>query len=477
MVVGELAQERDLVIIGGGPGGYHAAIRAAQLGLSVTLVEKNELGGVCLNEGCIPSKILTSSSQKYAELSRLSDVGIEISDHRFNLAKLQQYKQNVVKQLRAGVEALCKANKIELIYGTGYFIAEDKLGVENGHQYDVYKFKDAIIATGCSGKLNKTFNQECIVNEKTIFSLEEIPDHLIVVGSDYISIEIAMCFQALGAKVTLCLQESDFQFDSSINSELTRLCKKMKIQVYKDCKIEDVSKLEEKVYVTFQNKQDRLSIEGSHCFVSNEKQANINDLGIQRFNLLLSSDGFIEIDQQCQTSLPHIYAIGDVTNGRKLAVTAIKQGKVAAEVIAGLASVYNEVLIPTVIHSNPPIGCVGLTEEEAKEEYQSVSVSKFPFHANGYAAVTNQKDGFVKVISDADSGLILGVHIIGSGAIELISSGVIGLEMVVREEDFSFPYYPHPSLNESLLETIEGLSGKSIHLPPQKQKQKKTQSV
>ncbi len=474
MVVGELAQERDVIIIGGGPGGYHAAIRAAQLGLSVTLVEKNVLGGVCLNEGCIPSKIFTSSSRKYAELSGLFDMGIEMTDYRFNVAKLQQYKQSVVNQLRAGVEALCKTNKIELIYGNGYFLSEDKLGVENGHQYDVYKFKDAIIATGCSQRMEPTLQQEHVLNEKNIFSLEEIPEHLVVVGSDYISIEIAMCFHALGAKVTLCIQESDFQFDSSINKELTRLCKKIKLQVYKDCKLEDVSKQEEHVILKLQNKQDRLSIEGSHCFVSNEKQANIADLGIQRLNILLSSDGFIEVDQQCRTSLPHIFAIGDVTNGRKLAVTAIKQGKVAAEVIGGLSSVYNEVLIPTVIHSNPPIGFVGLTEEEAKEEYRSVSVSQFPLNANGYASVTNQKDGFVKVVSDSNSGLILGFHIIGAGAIELISSGVIGLEMVAREEEFTFPDYPHPSLNESLLETIEGLSGKSIHLPPQKQKVKQS---
>lgn len=470
MVVGELAQERDVVIIGGGPGGYHAAIRAAQLGLSVTLVEKSELGGVCLNEGCIPSKVFTTAAQKFADISRMSNIGIEISDFCFNIAKLQHHKETIIKQLRLGVEALCKANKVELVKGNGYFLSEDKLAVENGHQYDVYKYKDAIIATGCSGRTEETDKDVSVLNEKSVFLLNEIPEHLIVIGSDYISLEVAMCFHSLGAKVTLCLRDNEFQLDSSLNREITRLCKKAKIQVYKDCEFEAVSKQDDRVIASLRIKQERISIEGSHCYMSSKMQANIDDLGIKRLNVQLSSDGFIEIDEKCRTSLAHIYAIGDVTNGRKLAVTAIKQGKVAAEVISGLSSAWSELMVPTVIHSSPPIACVGLTEEEAKLEFESISVSQFPFNSNGFAALTNQKDGFVKVVSDAETGLILGVHMIGSGVIELISSGVIGLEMVAREEDFTFPYYPHPSMNESFLESLEGLTGKSIHIPPQKQK-------
>jgi dihydrolipoamide dehydrogenase len=471
MVVGELAQERDVVIIGGGPGGYHAAIRASQLGLSVTLVEKNKIGGVCLNEGCIPSKIFTTSSKMYGELKGVNDFGIELSNYSMNLSKLLAYKETVMNQLRSGVEALCKTNKIEVIYGTGYFLSEEKIGVESGHQYDVYKFKHAIIATGTSLKRNKTLQTTSVLDERSIFTLGDIPEHLIVYGSDYISLEVAVCFHSFGAKVSICFPDADFPLDSSINRELKRLLKKSKIQVYKECELLDITNQERKTTITLNSKNGQISLEGSHCFVSHEKKPNIEGLGIDRLAIKQSSDGgYIETNQYCQTSIPHIYAIGDVTTSPKLAVVAIKQGKVAAEAIGGLTSEYDEVHIPTIIHADPPIATVGLTEEEARKEYSEISVSQFPFHTNGYATVMNQKDGFTKVISDQKTGLILGIHIIGHGSIELISSGIIGMEMVARDEDFAFPYYPHPSLNESLLESIEGLGWKSVHLSPQKQK-------
>jgi dihydrolipoamide dehydrogenase len=474
MVVGELAQERDVVIIGGGPGGYHAAIRAAQLGLSVTLIEKNKLGGVCLNEGCIPSKVFTNSSKRYSELKGFNDFGIELTEYSMNLSKLLQYKEKVIQQLRSGVEALCKVNKIEVIHGTGYFLSEEKIAVESGHQYEVYKFKHAIIATGVSLE-DPALGTDSFLNERSIFSLDHIPEHLIVVGSDYISIEVAMCFQAFGSKVTICLPNEDFPVDISINKELKRLLKRSRVQIYRECELLDVKHNDLFTTVCLQTANGEVSIEGSHCFVSNNKRPNVEGLGIDRLGIKQSTEGgYIVTNERCQTSIPHIYAIGDVTTGPKLAVYAIKQGKVAAEVIAGKPSEFNEVFVPTVIHSNPPIASIGLTEKQALTDYSELSISQFPFQSNGYAAVSNQKDGFIKTIADKETGLLLGIHIMGHGAIELITSGVIGLEMVAREEDFTFPYYPHPSLNENLLESVEGLAGKAIHLPP---KQKTIQSV
>jgi dihydrolipoamide dehydrogenase len=473
MVVGELAQERDVVIIGGGPGGYHAAIRAAQLGLQVTLIEKNKMGGVCLNEGCIPSKVYATSSQKFAESSNLSAMGIEFSDVSMNLAKLQQYKNQIVSQLRQGVEALCKANKVEVVTGNGYFLSEDKIGVESGHQFDVYKFKNAIIATGCDRE-DQGEKHSHVFNQYSIYTLEETPDSLVVFGADYIAIEVAMTYQAFGTKVTLCLPDEDFPLDSSINRELIRICKKNKLKVYKNSSFKEFVSEDGQNRVTIQTGEDVMTIESSHCYLPTELKTNVKKIGLDRLKVNMTEDGFIETDLECRTSLPHIFAIGDVTAGAKLAVRAIRQGKVAAEVIAGQVSVFDEVFIPTIVHSSTPIASVGLTEAEAHQQYEQISVSQFPLAANGYASLTNQKDGFIKVISEKESGLILGVHILGQGAIELISSAGIGLEMVAREDDFKLTYYPHPSINEGLLEAFESLKGEAVHLPPTKQREKQT---
>ncbi|WP_027409092.1 dihydrolipoyl dehydrogenase [Anoxybacteroides tepidamans] len=473
MVVGELAHERDVVIVGGGPGGYHAAIRAAQLGLSVTLVEKEALGGVCLNKGCIPSKVFAHAAQSMTSVQHMNDMGIEWAHVAFHPGKLQQYKTKVIGQLRQGVEALCKANKIEVIKGTASFLAEDRIGVEKGDAFDVYRFRYAVIATGAALVAPAAINvdHKRVLNAYSIYGLEELPNHLIVYGSDYIALEVATSFRAFGADVSIVLESDDFVFDSSINRELQRLLKKMKVKVYKNSRITHVESEQEQVTVSLAVKeQETVSLEGSHLFVSCGLKANVDGLEIDRLGLKRTKEGFIDVNERAQTSLPHIFAVGDVTGGPALAVKAIKQGKVAAETMAGKQSEADTTFLPTIVHSIPPIASVGLTEEEAKEQYKDVRIGQFPLTGNGYASIIGQKDGFIKVISDADSEMVLGIHMMGAGAVELISSGVIGLEMVGREEDWKFPLYPHPSINEGLLEAVEALRAEAIHLPPTKQK-------
>ncbi|KXG09773.1 Dihydrolipoyl dehydrogenase [Anoxybacillus sp. P3H1B] len=473
MVVGELAHERDVVIIGAGPGGYHAAIRAAQLGLTVTLVEKEELGGVCLNKGCIPSKVFAHAAQSMTSVQHMNDMGIEWAHVAFHPGKLQQYKTKVMSQLRQGVEALCKANKIEVMKGTAFFLAENRIGVEKGDAFDVYRFRYAMIATGASlvSPASIHVDHKRVLNAYSIYGLEELPEHLVVYGSDYIALEVATSFRAFGVNVSLILEADDFAFDSSINRELQRLLKKMKVKVYKNSRLIKAANDGEQVTVSLSVKeQETVTIEGSHLFVSCRLQANIEELGIERLDLERTEEGFIRVDAQSRTTLPHIFAVGDVTGGPALAVKAIKQGKVAAETMAGKQSEADTTFLPTIVHSIPPIASVGLTEEEAKDQYKDVRIGQFPLTGNGYASIIGQKDGFIKVISDADSEMVLGVHMMGAGTIELISSGVIGLEMVGREEDWKFPLYPHPSINEGLLEAVEALSAEAIHLPPLKQK-------
>lgn len=472
MVVGEISEERDLIIIGGGPGGYSAAIRGAQLGLSVTLIEEVDMGGICLNKGCIPSKVLSHAAQKRVEMTHLEDIGLGSSDASFNMNQLLTYKSKVIKSLKTGVEGLCKQNKIEVIQGKASFIAKNRIGVEKGHQFDIFEFKQAIIATGSRavlpGYAKKT--GERIILSSDIFDLSTVPTHLIVEGSDYVALEVASSFAALGSEVTIMLNETtDFSFDSSINRELNRLFKKRKINIKKDVYIIEGTEKEDGVLVAYKtSKGEEEAIEGSHLFIQGDRKPNIDSLGIKRFEIDLTEDGFVKINQSMQSSIPSIYAIGDVTEGPLLAVKAIKQGKAAVESIAGEKPEVDLTFIPKIMHTIPPVASVGITEEEAKEFGLDMRVSQFSLRANGYATIQGKGDGFIKVISDAKTDLISGIHMIGDGAIDMSGSFVQLLEMAAKEEDVKFPSYAHPSYNEGLLEAVEGLIGQAIHAAPVK---------
>ncbi|RSD21117.1 dihydrolipoyl dehydrogenase [Mesobacillus subterraneus] len=473
MVVGELAHERDLVIIGGGPGGYHAAIRAAQLGKNVTLIEKDQLGGICLNKGCIPSKVMTHAAERMAASRQDEMLGIETRSIHFEISKLLNYKNQVVSQLRSGVEALCKANKVEVIKGSAFFLSEDKIGVENEDKYEVYRFNEAIIATGGTPvKLSGAPKSDRILDIWAISDLSAVPEHLVVIGDDYIALEMAMAFQAFGSKVTLVLSGEDYAFDSSINRELGRILKKARITVVKGYSIEEPAETGVGVTVLLSCEKGSKTVEGSHLFYSLGTKPQIDHLGIDRLGIKLSQEGFIVTDQTGRTSISNIFAIGDVTEGPQLAVKAIKQGKTAAETICGRASENDLNFIPHIARIQPPIATVGLTEQEAAEQGYEVGIGEFSMSANGFAAILGKKEGLVKVVFDKQNDVLLGVHMIGAGAVELISNGIQALEMAARDEDFTFPSYPHPSVNEALLEAVEAFKGEAIHSVPKKQKVK-----
>lgn len=476
MVVGELAHERDLVIIGGGPGGYHAAIRAAQLGKNVTLIERDQLGGICLNKGCIPSKVMAHGAERLVAAHQDEMLGIQTSGLNFEIKKLLSYKNQVVKQLRDGVEALCKANKIEVVKGSAFFLSDERIGVENEDSYEVYRFKEAIIATGGTPvKLaGAPVSDERIIDIWSIADLAEVPEHLIVLGSDCIALEMAMAFQAFGSKVTLILNEekADFSFDSSINKELNRVLKKSGISIVKGYSFEEVILSNDTLSIVLSGNKGAKTIEGSHLFYSLGVKPQIANLGLDRLGMKLTAEGFVVTDRTGRTSIGSIFAIGDVTEGPQLAVKAIKQGKTAAETICGRASENDLAFIPHIARTRPPIACAGLTELEAAEQGYEVGVGEFLMSANGFAAILGKKEGLVKVVFDKDNDLLLGVHLIGHGAVELISNGIQALEMAARDEDIKFPSYPHPSINEALLEAVEAFKGEAIHSVPKKQKVK-----
>ena len=472
MVVGEISQQRNLLIIGGGPGGYTAAIRGAQLGLSVTLIEQADLGGVCLNKGCIPSKIFTHAATKRSETSHLQDLGIGNGNDAFNVNKLLTYKNKVIDGLRAGVESLCKENKIEVINGKATFLGIDRIGVEKGHQFDIFEFEQVIIATGSSPMMPTNLKEKGkrILLSHEIFELEEIPQHLIVSGQDYIALEVASSFAALGAKVTILFDDKSETFDESINKELNRLFKRRKITVHKNVQITSTNELDSEITLTIHNKNGEDTIKGSHLFVSGIRKPNVESLGINRIGIVQTEEGFIQVDGNMQTSIPSIYAIGDVTEGLLLAVKAIKQGKAAVEAIAGRKPEVDLTFLPIVAHTIPPIVSVGLTEQSARDFGLDVRVSQFPLAGNGYASITGKKDGFIKVIFDSKTEIISGIHMIGEGSIEMSGSFVQLLEMAAKEEDVKFPLYAHPGFSEGLLEAVEGLIGQAIHVAPPRKK-------
>lgn len=472
MVVGEISEERDLIIIGGGPGGYSAAIRGAQLGLSITLIEEVDMGGVCLNKGCIPSKVLTYAAAKKNDMTHFEEIGISSSDTTFSMGKLLAYKAKVIQSLKSGVEGLCKQNKIEVIRGKASFIGADRIGVEIGHQFDIFEFKQVIIASGSSAVMPSYIKKEGerIILSSDIFELETLPEHLIVEGNDYIALEVASSYAALGSKVTVLLNGAEsFPFDESINKELNRLFKRRKISVKKEVYIIEGSETNDGITVTYKTaKDEEETIKGSHLFISGLRKPNIESLGIKRFGIEQTDEEFIKVNGNMQSSIPTVYAIGDVTEGPALAVKAIKQGKAAVESIAGGKPEVDLTFLPVIAHTIPPIASVGLTEKAARDFGMDIRVSQFSLRANGYATINGKSDGFIKVISDSTTDIVMGIHMIGEGAVEMSGSFVQLMEMAAKEEDIKFPSYAHPSFNEGLLEAVEGLIGQAIHAAPVK---------
>ncbi|RZT24103.1 dihydrolipoyl dehydrogenase [Fictibacillus sp. BK138] len=476
MVVGDFATKRQLVIIGGGPGGYHAAIRAAQLGLEVTLIEKEKLGGVCLHKGCIPSKSLTQTAANFSGLSYYKQMGISVPEATFEYETFTNYYSSVVTGLQKGVEALIKANKIEHLTGTASFMSGERVGIDSGHHFEMYEFEHALIATGSSPLLPggvKLSNR--IMTPHTLWELNGLPESLVVYGEDYFALEAAMAYKQLGSEVTLITPGDGFGLDSGIEKELLRVLKKNKVKVFRKHQWESAEETADTVAVTLsKDAEEKVSIEASHVLYAAGYSPNVDGLGLEVINVERDENGFIVVNEHSQTSVSNIYAAGDCTIGMKLASKAIKQGKTAAEHMSGLSSAFNLSLVPYVVHTNPPIATVGLTEEQAKNEGYEVKTGQFSMSGNGFASILGQKEGLAKMIIDAKTDVILGIHMMGAGAVEMIQSGTYALEMVAREEDLAYPVYAHPALNEAWLEAVESVSGKAIHVPPARKKEKST---
>ncbi|MCA0989133.1 dihydrolipoyl dehydrogenase family protein [Guptibacillus algicola] len=471
MVVGELVYEKDLVIIGAGPGGYQAAIRAAKHGRDVTLIDRSRPGGECLHSGCIPSKLLAVSAGKLNE----SAPGLTISAS-FSMKQWNDEKRSVITNLEKGLYSLFKKNKIELIQGNASFLSEERIGVEQGEKFEVWSFNHAIIATGSSANAPSFYEEhsEFVRSVEELYSVEGVPETLLLYGADYMTAEVASSFRAIGSSVHVITDEESFlpDLDETIAKEVRRQFKKQGIRV--STGLTDIKLVEEgsSIKVTAQDaKGEGLQVFGDLLGYSAGRVRNLEALGLENARVKVTEDNFIDISESCQSSNHSIYACGDITDGPSLAVKAIKQGKVAADNCCGFSSVSELNFLPIVIHTLPPVASVGLTEKEADVAGYHVSTGVSHMRANGFATLHAQPDGLVKVVRDEETHLLLGFHAIGKGAIELIEKGTLALEMVARDEDFIYPYAPHPGFGEAWIEATE-LSLEASKTEFNKQKQR-----
>ena len=466
MVVGEFTTEVDVLVIGSGPGGYVAAIRAAQLGKKVTVVDADTVGGVCLNRGCIPSKALISAAHQFEQAQHGSAIGIVAENVKVDFAKVQEWKNGIVSKLTGGVSGLFKANNIEMVKGEALFVNEREVRVLNGYEVNRYRFNACIIATGSRPIELKPFPYGGrILSSTEALNLSELPKSMVVIGGGYIGIELGQAYAKLGTKVTV-LEGSNTVlpgFEKEMSRLVDRNLKKLGVEVYTEAMAQSAAQTENDVTVTFTVKGEEKSVTADYVLVTVGRRANTQDIGLEAINMKLTDRGLIEVDHQCKTNVPDIYAIGDIVAGPALAHKASYEGKVAAEVIAGLPSVVDYKAIPAVVFSDPEIASVGLNETEAKAQGYELSVGKFPYAANGRALSLNAAEGFVKVIAEKETGLVLGAQVVGPEGSNLIAEFGLAIEMGTTLEDISLTIHAHPTLGEMVMEAAEGALGHAIH--------------
>ena len=467
MVVGDFAIETETLVVGAGPGGYVAAIRAAQLGQKVTIVEKGNLGGVCLNVGCIPSKALISASHRYVEAKHSEDIGIKAENVTVDFSKVQQWKASVVKKLTSGVEGLLKGNKVEIVRGEAYFVDANTVRVINGDSAQTYTFKNAIIATGSRPIELPGFKFSNRVLDSTgALSLQEVPKSLVVIGGGYIGTELGTAYANFGTKVTIIEGADEILsgFEKQMTAIVKRRLKKKGVEIFTNALAKGVEEREDGVTVTFEVKGETKTIDADYVLVTVGRRPNTDELGLEQIGIKLTDRGLIEIDKQCRTSVPNIYAIGDIVQGPPLAHKASYEGKIAAEAIAGKPSEIDYLAIPAVVFSEPECASVGYFEQQAKDEGIEVVTAKFPFAANGRALSLNDTDGFMKLVVRKEDGVVIGAQIVGPNASDMIAELGLAIEAGMTAEDIALTIHAHPTLGEIAMEAAEVALGTPIHI-------------
>ncbi len=467
MVVGDFAIETDTLVVGAGPGGYVAAIRAAQLGQKVTIVEKGTLGGVCLNVGCIPSKALIAAGHRYETAKHSDAMGITADNVKVDFSKVQAWKAGVVKKLTGGVEGLLKGNKVEIVRGEAYFVDNETVRVMDENSAQTYKFKNAIIATGSRPiELPQFKYTKRVLDSTGALALEEIPNHIVVIGGGYIGTELGGAYANFGTKVTILEGTDEILngFEKQMSAIVKRNLKKKGAEIITKALAKGVQETENSVTVTYEVKGEEQSVEADYVFVMVGRRPNTDELGLEQAGVEIGERGIITIDKQCRTNVSNIYAIGDVVPGPPLAHKASYEAKIAAEAIAGHPSEIDYLAIPAVVFSDPELASVGYTEKQAKDEGIDVIAAKFPFAANGRALALEAAEGFLKLVTRKEDGLVIGAQIAGPSASDMIAELGLAIEAGMTAEDLAMTIHAHPTLGEITMEAAEVALGNPIHI-------------
>jgi len=461
----------DLIIIGTGPGGYVAAIRAAQLGMKVACIEKEAtLGGTCLNIGCIPSKALLNSSEKYIELkTHAEEHGIKTGKVDLDLSTLMQRKDKIVKQLTAGIGFLFKKNKITHLNGTASFVDKQTIKIKSSKELTL-SAKNFIIATGSSSmeRPGITVDEKQIVTSTGALSLPTIPKTMLVIGGGYIGLEMGSVWSRLGTKVTVVekLDRIVPTMDGEIATEFMKSLEKQGLEFKLSHKVIATKSGSKDVEVTMESEQDKKQVKDKFNVVlmSIGRKPNTEELNLDKIGVKLNDQQAIEVDQQFKTSVDGIYAIGDVAPGPMLAHKAEEEGIACVEIINGQKTHMNYDTIPAIVYTNPEVVSVGKTEEQLKESKVEYKVGKFPFMANGRALTTSETEGFVKILADKKTDAILGAHIIGHDAGQLVAEIVTAMEFGGSAEDIARICHAHPTTSEAVKEAALSVDGRAIHI-------------
>jgi dihydrolipoamide dehydrogenase len=471
MVMGSLKQETQVVVVGAGPGGYVAALHAADLGLEVLLVEERErLGGVCLLEGCIPSKTLIHAVEVAESARHGEQMGLHFGELKVDAKQLRGYSEKVVETLSKGVTALLKKRGVEVVRGRASFENDHTLRIE-GSDVSAIEFRQCILATGSRINEIPPAYQKPVWSSAEALTLPEIPPRLLVVGGGYIGLELGMVFAGLGSQVTVVelFPRLLLGADPDLVQIMLRACGQSFAQILVDSKVVGIDKTGSGFVVTVQHEGKEVRLETDQVLVAAGRKPNTDRISLERVGLTPDPQGQLPVTPECRTSVRHIFAIGDITPGPMLAHKASREAHVAAEVIAGRASAFDNRAVPAVVFTRPEIAWTGLTEEDARKAGRAVKVGKFPLSALGRARSIGRTDGLVKVISDAEDGLVLGVGIVGPSASELITEGTLAIEMGATIEDLLVTIHPHPTLSEALMEAAEVAAGEPIHINPPRQ--------
>jgi len=452
MVVGDLATSAEVVILGAGPGGYVAAIRAAQLGKEVILVDPGPPGGTCLIHGCVPSKALLTAANHVWQTSNLGDMGIEAGKVKLDLNRMQSWKLGIVDRLVKGVNQLLSGLNVEMIVGAGFFIGEQEIRVEAEYGTKRFSFEQAIIAVGAAPAVlaGLPFDDSRVLTPGQALSLTRLPEKLAVIGSDYIAAEIATLYAKLGVPVRLLIpigQHLLAEFDPAAGRQVQARLKKLGVEI--ETRIDDPVQ----------------AVADESCVIVSVGLApRTGDLQLSQAGVDTDERGYIRVNDRMQTGNPGVYAVGDVTGGPPLAHVAFKQGKVAAEHIAGRPAQYAPQAVPRVARTDPQVAAVGLTETEAKAAGYTVITGRFPLAANARALSLNASQGFVQTVAEQDNQVLLGVTIVGPDAETLIGEAALAMEMGATLTDLAETLHPHPSLSETLQEAAEAALGLAIHI-------------